>query len=627
VSATTWDAVLQEFSREIDRRGTQPLQFQAPPRPEVDPLNPLPWLQGLLERVTHAERQLELAPLPAGDTSWGDEVRPGNREHNLRKTAVRARLELLGYSPGAEGDSSTLRQAVMGFQQDAGLEVDGWVGRQTWGALDELITLEPPLQLERWYPLSGVPCPALIRAMALRLRTLGFEAPVTDRLELLAEPLTAFRRAAVELGLLAGPEVAARQVVALLFEDELLFSIAARSLGDGAAIGALNLDEPETDPASRMLRRMVRSELWLQGYTVGDLRGSTQALQGQTGLADGLRAYWSHRELPPGETIERRSKLIDRVLFEALVKDHRAQPGGSAKEHEQISSFVINHVEEFRQAWERTIPCRPVFFIWDGVKRGGSWLRKQIAGLSSLAEVVGRGLEYAKTFVWNMVRYVFQQGSQIFSTVRRAIAALIHGVQPFLDGGIRVGQGAGRVECQIALNGNLGVFVGNQASPESTARLGAQLDEMSRCLNASSVILGELLRVELKLFRGPVGWMSLLPELIKEAPRWKAYLTQVAELPDLPAPKLQALVGSPDGSGFASVSPPPRNWRRRLVIMAAGVLLVSGTGLIAWQFGALARPTEPEGWLWLAGVLLGLPGLLGLAGWAVMKRLGSRLGL
>jgi Putative peptidoglycan binding domain len=627
VSATTWDAVLQEFSREIGRRGTQPLQFQAPPRPEVDLLNPLPWLQGLLERMTQAERQLELAPLPAGDTSWGEEVRPGNREHNLRKNAVRARLELLGYSPGVEGDSSTLRQAVLRFQQDAGLDVDGWVGRQTWGALDEFITLEPPLQLEHWYPIGGVPCPALIRAMALRLRMLGFEAPLTDRMELLTDPLAAFRSAALGLGMPAGPEAEERQVIALLFDDELLFSIAARGLQGRAVIGALNLDEPETDPPSRMLRRMVRGELWLQGYNVGDLRGSTQGVQGQTGLADGLRAYWSHRKLPPGETIERRSKLIDPVLFEALLEDHRALPDGGAKEHEHVSSFVLNHLEEFREAWERTIPCRPVFFIWDGVKRGGQWLRKQIAGLSSLAEVVGRGLEYAKTFVWNMVRYVFQQGSQIFSTVRRAIAALIHGVQPFLDGGIRVGQGEGRVECQIALNGSLGVFIGNEATPESGEKLGAQLDQMSRCLTASAQILAEILRVELKLLRGPVGWMSLLSGLVKDVPRWRAYLAQVAELPDLPAPELQTLVGSPSGPEFASVSPPRRNWRRRLVLMAAGVLLVSGVGLAAYQFGVPALPTEPKGWLWLVGVGLVLPGLLGLAFWALLKRLGVRLGL
>jgi hypothetical protein len=628
VSETTWDAVLKEFSREIDRRGTQPLRLQPPPRPEVDLLNPLPWLQGLLDRLSQAEQQLELAPLPAGDTSWGDEVRPGNREHNLRKKAVRARLELLGYSAGAEGDSSTLRRAVLQFQQDAGLDVDGWVGRQTWEALDEFITLEPPLQLDSWHPIGGVPCPALIRATALRLRMLGFEAPTTDRMELLAEPLAAFRRAALELGLPVEPEAVDRKVVALLFDDELLFSIAARGLYGQAVIGALNLDEPESDAASRMLRRMVRGELWLQGYNVGDLRGSTQAVQGQEGLADGLRAYWSHRALPPGETIDRRSKLIDPVLFRALLEDHRAQPDDSAKEHEHVSSFVLNHLEEFRQAWEHTIPCRPLFFIWDGVKRCGNWLRKQIAGLSSLAEVVGKGLEYAKTFVWNTVRYVFQQGSQIFSTVRRAIAALIHGAQPFLDGSIRVGHGAERVECQIALNGSLGVFISNQASPEMGAVLGAQLEQMSRCLNASGLILSQILRAELKLLRGPVGWISLLTELIKEAPRWRRYLAQVADLPDLPAPKLQAMMGAtPSGPEFLSIPSPPRNWRRRLVIMAAGVLVLSGAGLVAWQFGALERPTDWQGWLRLAALLLGLPGLASLAIWALMRRLGTKLGL
>jgi hypothetical protein len=620
VSETTWDAVLKELSREIDRRGTQPLRLQAPPQQEVDLLNPYPWLQGLLDRLTQAERQLEIAPLPAGDTSWGDEVRPGNREHNLRKKAVRARLELLGYSPGAEGDSSTLRQAVLQFQKDAGLDVDGWVGQQTWGALDEFITLEPPLQIDRWHPIGGGPCPALVRATALRLRMLGFEAPATDRMDLLAEPLAAFRRAALELGLPAGPEVADRQGVALLFDDELLFSIAARGSYGQAVTSALNLDEPESDAASRMLRRMVRSELWLQGYNVGDLRGSTQAVQGQPGLADGLQAYWSHRTLPAGETIERRSKLIDPVLFRALLEEHRALPDDSAQEHEHVSSFVLNHLEEFRQAWEHTIPCRPLFFIWDGVKRCGSWLRKQIAGLSSLAEVVGRGLEYAKTFVWNMVRYVFQQGSQIFSTVRRAVAALIHGAQPFLDGSIRVGQGTERVECQITLTGSLGVFIGNQARPEAAAILGAQLQQMSRCLSASSLILAEILRAELKLLRGPVGWISLLRELVKEAPRWKRFLAHMADLPDLPAPKLQTMIGG-------TPSPSPRNWRRRLVIMAAGVLMLSGAGLVAWQFGTLARPTDSQSWLRLAALTLGLPALASLAIWALMKRLGRKLGL
>jgi hypothetical protein len=617
VTGQIWDAVLDEISQEIRRRGTQPLQLQEPTRPDGEPLEPYRRLQGLLDRLTQAERQLELAPLPAGDTSWGDEVRPGNREHNLRKKAVRARLELLGYSPGPEGDSSTLRQAVLQFQRDAGLEVDGWVGKQTWGALDEFITLEPPLQLELWYPVGGRPCLAMVRATALRLRTLGFELPLTDREELLAEPLAAFRRAAAELGLSAGPEVPDRQVVGLLFDDELLFSIARSALKEGAGLGPLSLDEPEGSAASRILRRMVRNELWLQGYDVGGLRGTTQVVQGQKGLADGLRVYWSHRRLPPGETLEQRSKRIDSTLFAALLEDHRAPVESLAEEHEHVSGFVARHLEEFRQAWEQTIPCQPVFFIWDGVKRCGRWLRKQLAGLSSLAEVVVKGVEYTKTFVWNMVRYVFQQGSKVFSTVRRAVAALIHGVQPFLDGGIRVGEGAGRVECQIGLSFSLGVFVGNEASPEATSALTARMEQMSRCLNASSLIFAEILRAELKLLRGPAGWMALLSHLVRETPRWRTFLAHVADLPDLPAPTAALR--------FQAVGR-PRPWWRRPVLLAAGALVLGGMGWVAWRFGTWTLPTKPSEWLLLVGCLL-VPPLLGVMASWVKKRLWARLGL
>ncbi|KFE70227.1 hypothetical protein DB31_5269 [Hyalangium minutum] len=617
-----WDAVLDEFSQESRRRGTQPLHLHEPERPDGVLPDPYQRLQGLLDRLTQAERELELAPLPAGDTRWGDEVRPGNREHNLRKKAVRARLELLGYAPGPEGDSSTLRQAVLQFQQEAGLDVDGWVGKQTWSALDEFITLEPPLQLGLWYPEGAAPLPALVRATGLRLKMLGFEATASTDKRALVEPLAAFRKAALELGLDAGPTVPDRQVVGLLFDDELLFSIAKQALKVQPGPGPLSLDEPEDGATARMLRRMVRNELWLHGYEVGDLRGTTQVVPGQKGLADGLRVYWSQRGLPPGETIEQRSKRVDALLLQALLEDHHAPVAPSADEHEQVSRFMATHLDAFRQAWERTIPCRPVFFIWDGVKRGGQWLRQQISKLSSLADVVVKGLEFTKTFVWNMVRYVFQQGSKVFSTVRRAIAAMIYGVQPFLDGGIRAGQGQGRVECQIALNGNLGVFIGREATPEAADALSTRLRQMAQCLNASSLIFAEILRAEQKLVRGPSGWMALLSHLVQEAPRWKMYLSKVADLPDLPAPTATAAILA-DGGEIEAQS--VVNWPRRIAIMGAGSLILGGAGLVAWQMGALARPSEPAHWLLFAGSVLGLPLLGGLVTWGVKKWLQSRL--
>lgn len=613
MSAPSWEQVLQEISRG-SRESRHPMRIGDPDETEAAPER---WerferISGLLERLTRTEQKLELAPLPAGDTNW-DEARPGNVEHNLRKEAVVARLKLLGYT--FEQGSGALREAVRRFQKDAGLEVDGWVGRLTWEALDELITLEPPLKLERWHPIGEHPFPALVRATALRLRTLGFDVPLTDVFEELRGALFAFKEVALALGFSAGEEFTDREAVALIFDDELLLSIAEREReGEAVLADALSLDEPETDATSRLLRRMVRGELWLHGYEVGDLRASTQTVAGQKGLADGLRAFWRQRGVPSGPELEERSKRIDRELFHALVEDHRGPDGGDA-EHEWVARFVSENRVRLREAWERAIPCRPVFFIWDGMKRCGRWLKGhlQAAGgrLVSLAEVLGRGLEYAKTFVWNVVRFVFQQGSRILTTVRRAVAAFIDGVQPFLDGGVRFGAGAGLVECRLGLDFDVSMVVGHVASPEHIDDMRRRMARMTLCLQVGTAILGDFLQAEQALSRGPGGWMAFLSRLVQDAPGWEQYLVHLAKLPDLP-----------------KSNPMPTN-RSRLLLFAAGALaplavagivgLVSGAGAFEETFQRL------KSWAASAGVPVGVAAVGLVLAWALWRWLPSRV--
>jgi hypothetical protein len=117
--------------------------------------------------------------------------------------------------------------------------------------------------------------------------------------------------------------------------------------------------------------------------------------------------------------------------------------------------------------------------------------------------------------------------------------------------------------------------------------------------------------------------MALLSHLVKETPRWKMYLAHMADMPDLPAPTAMTAF-SMDGEIEQQT---PRNWPRRLAILAAGPLLLGGAGLVAWKFGALARPTEPTQWLVFLGALLGLPLLWELGSWGAKKWLPFRLKL
>jgi hypothetical protein len=101
------------------------------------------------------------------------------------------RLYQLGYLSTAKPSSRQSRKRVIGrrqynkpklkaalreFQHDAGIINDGWLGLQTWEALQQLYTFDEPTHLPHW--LADSKRPALQRSIELRLRVLGI---VQDR--------------------------------------------------------------------------------------------------------------------------------------------------------------------------------------------------------------------------------------------------------------------------------------------------------------------------------------------------------------------------------------------------------------------------------------------------------------
>jgi hypothetical protein len=118
-----------------------------------------------------AEKEGVVAPLPNAE----QEVRLIELNES-RNCTIRTRLYLLGYlkrdnhSP-IIGDR--FKSAVHRFQKEAGLKSDSWVGRQTWTALQELVSFEHPSHLEKWFTAEPLK-PALLRAIKLRLFVLGF---------------------------------------------------------------------------------------------------------------------------------------------------------------------------------------------------------------------------------------------------------------------------------------------------------------------------------------------------------------------------------------------------------------------------------------------------------------------
>lgn len=115
----------------------------------------------------------------------------------VRVATARMRLWLLGYLP-SDSESPTLDPALVAaigrFQREADIAENG-LGARTWEALDQLVGLESPAHMKRWAG-HGKRTPVLLRAVAVRLRVLGFLPPDTrlpvDRKQTLDPALQAF---------------------------------------------------------------------------------------------------------------------------------------------------------------------------------------------------------------------------------------------------------------------------------------------------------------------------------------------------------------------------------------------------------------------------------------------------
>jgi len=528
-------------------------------------------------RMDDFEARLGLSSLPVVPPS-GSATRGRT---DLRSGAVQERLQALGYTltRAYSGTllSRPLPEVVKEFQRDAGLVEDGWVGEETWTALQEFVTLEPPLKLEQY--VGPQPLPAMVRALGLRLQLLGFEVrrPSPDFSGLQA-PLARFEAVAQRLALLPPGPLREWETVQSVFDDSLLHRLAERALaGEGLLTFPLRLSDPEsTSDEARFVRRLVRTELWLLGYDVGSLEGSTDGPQARARLEAAIGTFWgdvaeSSGLTPPPDALAITPELLNALRVEGKATGEpapaqsRLGPGGVP---EALNRFVEANPAEMKQIWARAIARAPTFFVWDGLERCERWLARQLSsfvdGVVSFGKLLARGLERAKTFLWNVVRFLYQRASGILSTVRKAVAVLTDGLQTLLAGEIRLNPKGALVASQVRLDGSSVLLISPEARPEDLEGLRHHLERYSRFLSVGGAIVLEMVDALALLASGPAGWISCVAHLMRVAPGWERQLEGLGELPE--APPNQA---------------PLEGWRVALAVAVAALL--AGVGVLAWK--------------------------------------------
>lgn len=431
----------EELRRAVDDLNLRDSSSAAPVRLKAN--SSLEALENLPENLRELEERSGLAPLP---------VAPPDNEFQqllaLRVLAVRARLKLLGYGVtdlNTESVDAPLREAILAFQAEAGIEQDGWVGPETWGRLQELVAFEPSTKVENWFDTAKNPRPALVRAVMVRLGVLGlYDGPPNGNPN--GNVLIAVSNFRNQVTLLKFPLEDQRrtltpELTALLFGHEELIKHLAQepSIAKTLEIPA-DVDESTLPGTKRFVHRLVQTELWLDGLNTAPTAPSAPAPRdgaARPSLRTALEAFWAHVEPPlSADELRARSASINQALFKAFAA-RLTQPDVKA---EAVAAYVEQNKNLLERAWEEV--KRGVFFLWDGVKRSIRWLWDRIRGAARrVSDATRAAVEQAKAFMWHVLRVIYDQASEVLQMVRRATVSFIDGIKTYFDGELLVGTG------------------------------------------------------------------------------------------------------------------------------------------------------------------------------------------
>jgi nucleotide-binding universal stress UspA family protein len=492
----------------------------------------------LEENLRRLEDAAGLSPLPPS-------VAPvqAQEEYALRVRAVRTRLDSLGYADVGDLDSGKmdvkLLKALHRFREEAGLPRNVGIDPPTWDALQELVALEPPFQVDRWVSPEGKLNPVLTRAVQLRLTVLGMRdnRPVDSTVDQYTTiPLDRFRAVVSMLGLADTASIQEkgledlrenRALIALLFDHDVQLDAVAEG-GDAvraALKDGLELNERTDWPSTkRYLLRLVRAELWLNGYPIGDIREPVR----EKPMRESLQVHWRHvAPTPLSESALR--QLTDRLRLETLQEFSRQQREPEVSP-EELAAFVKANEPALQDYWTHDVP-NSGFFLWDGLRRAARWLGRQVKRLAEgLVDLVRRGVDYAVTLVKNVFRALFQKANEVLTTIRKAATAFVDGVGLYLKGELREGTPNVRAACRFRPDGDADLLVLGDGGIDAAKGVLKRMERVGLALQLAASVLSLVIGLVASAARGLIGWISLIAQLVRVGPRLHEQVLALAAL-------------------------------------------------------------------------------------------------
>jgi hypothetical protein len=403
-----------------------------------------------------------------------------------------------------------LSEALMRFQADAGLELNGdSLDAESLAALVDLVSFDAGVAEAQRFDRVPLTSPSSLRAIALRLYALDL-VERRPRRELepehLAEGLERLARVhrLLDLGALEGEPTPA--TVRALYSSE---AVLARLRSEPNSLTIRHGEHDDTtqqrenrELVTRYINALARIELWLIGYLVRPRKHMWARDRSNASLPAALTAFWRSQpetERPPkSEWQHLTGAFFDRVQAVSEAAEDEED------RDEVIAERLLEDQDLARAVRDETRGLGARFL--DGVRRVArfvlGWIRKRIGGLKALAR--------------NLARVLANRASSVFGPIKHIVLA-VGDCWRFITGRPVAGSVAGVLVVLHDKDFDFTLVGGLDAPAAVLVEASRRLRESAGLLNATASFMQRLVGSFTIVVRraGLGGWFGALLSILK----------------------------------------------------------------------------------------------------------------
>ena len=454
--------------------------------------------------------------------------------------AIRSHLIDLGYLGESKENRSNksldkkLKSAIRKFQKEAGLKKDAWVGRKTWGALQQLVSFEDGQDPDSWRRelKKDLSQPAILRAVYLRLYALGFfdwtkklhgrsDISLKSNIDF-KSALKAFIDSAREIGLLersTAPVINLTTLRALYQHDKIIHALNQ------------NPDFVLDKQNKKFVEAVARIEFWLLGFNVNvgnpriifRKREEHKFREKATLLSLALEEFWKQQPVEERPKSKWDKENITPKFFKQLVVLEEEEDQSNDDFPEQNLIQRINTFSKTEQDMLENRLKNIASSVWDGVKRVFRWIKRFIKKVKQV-------LKTALNEIKNIARFIAGRAGGIFGTVKKVFEIIYRGTV-YLRKALLPGSDAQKIVIYHDKDFDTALFINTRAESHAIQHLLDHNHRESVCFGAACRILAHLIAILKRVVRAIVAgvgsWFLALLALTRLAVRVKEIKKEV----------------------------------------------------------------------------------------------------